>query len=58
MVTMLGSQPIMDRFFVQEARHVVDLAIWTVALDLPAASGRLLRFENYMFVYHRARLRR
>ena len=58
MVAMLRCQPILDRLFVQEAGHVVDLASWTVALDLPTASGRMLSFENYMSVYHRARLRR
>jgi hypothetical protein len=58
MVAMLSRQPILDRLFVQEARHVVDLASWTVALDLPTASGRLLSFENHMSVHHRALLRR
>jgi hypothetical protein len=58
MVTMLRRQPILDRLFVQEVGYVVDLASWTVALDLPTASGRLLSFENYMSVYHRTRLRR
>jgi hypothetical protein len=38
-VTMLRYQPISDRLFIQEAGHVVDLASWTVALDLPTASG-------------------
>jgi hypothetical protein len=58
MIAMLRCQPILDRWFVQEAGHVVDLAIRTVALDLPAASGRMLSFENYMSVCHQARLRR
>jgi hypothetical protein len=58
MVAMLRRQPMLDRLFVQEARHVVDLASWTVALNLPIASGRSLSFENYMSVYHRPSLRR
>jgi len=58
MVAMLRHQPILDRLFVQEAGHVIYLASWTVALDLPTSSGRLLSFENYMSVYHRARLHR
>jgi hypothetical protein len=58
MVAMLRRQPILDRLFVQEAGYVVDLASRTVTLDLPTASGRLLSFENYISVYHRARLRR
>lgn len=58
MVAMLRRQPILDRLFVQEAGHVVDLAFWTAVLDLPTSSGRLLSFENYMSVYHRARLHR
>jgi hypothetical protein len=58
MVAMLRRQPIMNRLFVQEAGHVVDLASWTVALDPPSASGRLLSFESYISVYHRGRLRR
>ena len=52
MVAMLRRQPILDRLFVQEAGHVVDLASWKVALDLPTTSGRLLGFENYMSVCH------
>jgi hypothetical protein len=52
MVAMLSRQPIVDGLFVQEAGHVVDLVSWAVALDLPATPGRLLSFENYMFVYH------
>jgi hypothetical protein len=55
---MLRRQPILNRLFVQEAGHLVDLAFRTVALDLPSASGRLLSFKNYMSVYHRARLHR
>jgi hypothetical protein len=58
MFAMLGRQPILDRLFVQEAGHVVNLASGTVALDLPSASGRLLSFENYMSIYHQARMRR
>jgi hypothetical protein len=38
MVTMLRRQPILDRLLVQEAGHVVNLASWTVTLDLPTAS--------------------
>ena len=56
MVAMLRRQPIFDRLLVQEAGHVVYLASWTEALDLPSAPGRLLSLENYMSVYHRARL--
>ena len=52
MVAMISRQPIVDGLFVQEAGHVVDLASWAVALDLPATPGRLLSFENYMFVCH------
>jgi hypothetical protein len=58
MVAMLRRQPILDRLFVQEAGHVVDLAFWTVTLDMPTASGRLLSFKSYMSVYHRASLHR
>ena len=57
MVAMLGRQPIMDRLFVQEAGYVVDLATRTVALDLPAASGRLLSDKGYLFFCHGAHVR-
>lgn len=49
---MLRGEPIMDRLLVQKAGHVVDFTPRTVALYLPTAQGRLLSFEDYIFVYH------
>lgn len=57
MVAMLSDQPILDGLFVQEAGHVIDFASRTVALDLPITPGRLLSFEDYIFVYHQGCLR-
>jgi hypothetical protein len=52
MVAMLRGQPILDGLFVQEAGHVVNLPVWTVALDLPTVSGKFLSDENYICVCH------
>jgi hypothetical protein len=50
---MFGRQPIVDRWFIEKAGHIFDLATWAMANELPISIGNHRGLENHMRFCHR-----